>query len=219
MSPTQPNSNGNQNGSSQGSNGSAPPVKMYVGNIPASARNSELKELFEKFGKVAECDILKDYGFVHMSDSNDAKAAIAGLNDTLWKGSRIRVELSTTKTSKGKPAPRPNNPKQFGNGGSGYDRYNNHMNMNEGPMNNGFNPRFNNGGGYGGPMHRGGPGARPSPYPRDNFHHPYGSPQMDMGGPAPYRMSRNNGSGGGPMRGILFDYSNKSKKSIRNCSP
>ena len=28
------------------------PIKIYVGNIPQSARNSELKELFEKFGKV-----------------------------------------------------------------------------------------------------------------------------------------------------------------------
>lgn len=78
------------------------PIKIYVGNIPQSARSSELKELFEKFGKVVECDILKEFAFVHMEDTNDAKAAIAGLNDSLWKGSRIRVELSTTKTSKGK---------------------------------------------------------------------------------------------------------------------
>jgi RNA recognition motif-containing protein len=82
------------------------PIKIYVGNIPQSARNSELKELFEKFGKVVECDILKEFAFVHMDDTNDAKAAIAGLNDSLWKGSRIRVELSTTKTSKGEPSMR-----------------------------------------------------------------------------------------------------------------
>lgn len=80
------------------------PIKIYVGNIPQSARNSELKELFEKFGKVVECDILKEFAFVHMDDTNDAKAAIAGLNDSLWKGARIRVELSTTKTSKGEPS-------------------------------------------------------------------------------------------------------------------
>lgn len=79
------------------------PIKIYVGNIPASARNSELKELFEKFGKVVECDILKEFAFVHMDDT-DAKAAIAGLNDSLWKGARIRVELSTTKTNKGEPS-------------------------------------------------------------------------------------------------------------------
>jgi RNA-binding protein 4 len=81
-------------------------IKIYVGNIPPSARNSELKELFERYGKVAECDILKEFGFVHMEDRSDAKAAIAGLNDSLWKGSRIRVELSTTKTQKGEPSAR-----------------------------------------------------------------------------------------------------------------
>lgn len=85
------------------------PIKIYVGNIPQSARSSELKELFEKFGKVVECDILKEFAFVHMEDTNDAKAAIAGLNDSLWKGSRIRVELSTTKTSKGEPSMRHRN--------------------------------------------------------------------------------------------------------------
>lgn len=82
------------------------PIKIYVGNVPQAARNSELKELFEKFGKVVECDILKEFAFVHMDDTNDAKAAIAGLNDSLWKGSRIRVELSTTKTNKGEPSHR-----------------------------------------------------------------------------------------------------------------
>jgi len=82
------------------------PIKIYVGNIPQSARNSELKELFEKFGKVVECDILKEFAFVHMDDTNDAKAAIAGLNDSLWKGARVRVELSTTKSSKGEPSQR-----------------------------------------------------------------------------------------------------------------
>lgn len=79
-------------------------IKLYVGNVPSVARNAELKELFEKFGKVTECDILKDYGFVHMDDTNSAKAAIAGLNDSLWKGSRIRVEISTTRTQKGEPS-------------------------------------------------------------------------------------------------------------------
>ena len=41
-----------------------------------------------------------------MDDTNDAKAAIAGLNDSLWKGARVRVELSTTKSSKGEPSQR-----------------------------------------------------------------------------------------------------------------
>lgn len=82
------------------------PIKLYVGNMPSNARNSDLKDLFEKFGRVLECDVLKEFAFVHMEDSSDGKAAIAGLNDTLWKGSRIRVEVSTTRTRKGEPSER-----------------------------------------------------------------------------------------------------------------
>lgn len=40
------------------------PTKLYIGNIPSSVSSTELKELFEKYGKVLECDIVKDYAFV-----------------------------------------------------------------------------------------------------------------------------------------------------------
>ena len=87
-----------------------PTIKIYVGNVAPSARNSELKELFEKFGKVVECDILNSsqtgFGFVHMTKMSEAKAAIAGLDDFSWKGSRLRVEMSTTRTNKGEPSSR-----------------------------------------------------------------------------------------------------------------
>jgi hypothetical protein len=51
------------------------------------------------FFVVVERDILKEFAFVHMESDNDAMAAIAGLNDSLRKGGRLRVELSTTKTT------------------------------------------------------------------------------------------------------------------------
>jgi RNA recognition motif-containing protein len=40
------------------------PTKLYIGNISSSVSSTELKELFEKYGKVLECDIIKDYAFV-----------------------------------------------------------------------------------------------------------------------------------------------------------
>ena len=40
------------------------PTKLYIGNIPSSVSSTELKELFEKYGKVLECTIIKDYAFV-----------------------------------------------------------------------------------------------------------------------------------------------------------
>ena len=40
------------------------PTKLYIGNLPTSISSHELTELFEKYGKVLECDIIKDYAFV-----------------------------------------------------------------------------------------------------------------------------------------------------------
>ncbi|UJR15906.1 hypothetical protein I4U23_002827 [Adineta vaga] len=77
------------------------PTKLYIGNIPQAISSTELKELFEKYGKVLECDIIKDYAFVHMEDASKAKASIAALNDFNFKGNRIRVEVSTTQLRNG----------------------------------------------------------------------------------------------------------------------
>lgn len=45
------------------------PTKLYIGNVPSAVSSTELKELFEKYGKVLECDIVKDYAFVVNSTS------------------------------------------------------------------------------------------------------------------------------------------------------
>ena len=39
-------------------------TKLFIGNLPDTVNKDELQAMFEKFGKVAEFDILKDYGFV-----------------------------------------------------------------------------------------------------------------------------------------------------------
>ena len=39
-------------------------VKVYVGNVPNDARPAELRAMFEKYGRVTECDIIKNYAFV-----------------------------------------------------------------------------------------------------------------------------------------------------------
>ncbi|CAH1792949.1 unnamed protein product [Owenia fusiformis] len=50
--------------------------------------------LFEKFGRVVECDIISSYGFVHMEDEEDANAAIAALDGHSLHNSKMHVELS-----------------------------------------------------------------------------------------------------------------------------
>jgi len=77
--------------------GSVVSTKVFVGSLPDSVRKGDLQGVFEKFGSVVECDIIKDYGFVHFEKQDDAKAAVAALNDTDFQGSVIKVELSHSK--------------------------------------------------------------------------------------------------------------------------
>lgn len=69
-------------------------TKVYVGNLPENCNLEAFRSLFEKHGKVVECDIVKNYGFVHFADGEDAKSAVDALNDTKWDGVTLKVELS-----------------------------------------------------------------------------------------------------------------------------
>ncbi|XP_061768386.1 RNA-binding protein 4.1-like isoform X2 [Nerophis ophidion] len=73
-------------------------VKIFIGNLASNSSPEELRALFEKYGKVTECDIVKNFGFVHMSSLSEAEEAIRNLNQHLLNGWRINVELS-----KGRP--------------------------------------------------------------------------------------------------------------------
>ena len=41
-----------------------PPTKLYVGNLPEDCKRSELSALFEKYGKLEKCDVLRSFAFV-----------------------------------------------------------------------------------------------------------------------------------------------------------
>ncbi|XP_029467220.1 RNA-binding protein 4B-like isoform X1 [Rhinatrema bivittatum] len=71
-------------------------TKLHVGNISSNCTNQELRAKFEEFGPVIECDIVKDYAFVHMERAEDAVEAIKGLDNTEFKGKRMHVQLSTS---------------------------------------------------------------------------------------------------------------------------
>ncbi|XP_075044832.1 RNA-binding protein 4B-like isoform X2 [Mixophyes fleayi] len=72
-------------------------VKLFVGNLPPEATQGELKSLFEQFGKVTECDIITNYGFVHMEDKKSADEAVHNLNHYKLHGVSINVEHSRGK--------------------------------------------------------------------------------------------------------------------------
>ena len=73
-------------------------VKIFIGNLACNTTPEELRELFEKYGKVAECDIVKNYGFVHMNNMSEAEVAIQNLHQHQLHGWRMNVEMS-----KGRP--------------------------------------------------------------------------------------------------------------------
>uniref|UniRef100_A0A8C0AJ28 RRM domain-containing protein n=1 Tax=Bos mutus grunniens TaxID=30521 RepID=A0A8C0AJ28_BOSMU len=72
-------------------------TKLHVGNISPTCTNQELRAKFEEYGPVIECDIVKDYAFVHMERAEDAVEAIRGLDNTEFQGKRMHVQLSTSR--------------------------------------------------------------------------------------------------------------------------
>ncbi|CAC5418902.1 RBM4 [Mytilus coruscus] len=99
-------------------------VKIFVGNLSQSTAREDIQMMFEKYGKVTECDVLKNYGFVHMASSDEAEKAIQELDGASVKGSRMRVEKSTGKSSRGGGGRGGGGKMRGGRGGGrGGDRY------------------------------------------------------------------------------------------------
>lgn len=72
-------------------------VKIFVGNLSESTTKEELHSLFTQYGKITECDIVKNFGFVHMEEQSDAEEAIRNLHHKMMNGQAINVELSKGK--------------------------------------------------------------------------------------------------------------------------
>ncbi len=93
--------------------------KIYVGNLPFSATNESLSEMFGKFGSVDSSKIVTDrdtgrskgFGFVEMSDASEADSAIEKLNGSDMGGRSLTVNEA-----------RPMEPRTGGFGGGGGGR-------------------------------------------------------------------------------------------------
>ncbi|MFO7876021.1 MAG: RNA-binding protein [Desulfovermiculus sp.] len=72
--------------------------KMYVGNLPFSSTEDDLRDLFSQYGEVQSANIIYDretgrsrgFGFVEMAEEN-ADSAIAALNGNEFGGRTLRV--------------------------------------------------------------------------------------------------------------------------------
>ncbi|XP_031779148.1 RNA-binding protein lark isoform X5 [Nasonia vitripennis] len=77
--------------------------KIFIGNLADKTTNADIKPLFEKYGKVFECDVVKNYGFVHMENEESGRNAIQNLNGQLVHGQPIKCEAA--KSRKGPNTP------------------------------------------------------------------------------------------------------------------
>lgn len=83
--------------------------KLYVGNLSFDATEDELRQLFEPHGAVESAKLATDrdtgrargFGFVEMTNNNEAEAAIAALNGSEIAGRAIIVNEARPKTSGG----------------------------------------------------------------------------------------------------------------------
>ncbi|XP_061815319.1 splicing factor 1 isoform X1 [Nerophis lumbriciformis] len=73
-------------------------VKIFVGNLSPDTTSDELRSLFSQYGKIAECSILKSFGFVHMDSKSEAEEAIRNLHQYQLNGQSMNVELSRGKS-------------------------------------------------------------------------------------------------------------------------
>lgn len=74
-------------------------MNIYVGNLPFSVTEDDLKTTFSVYGEVTSVVLKfdkfsgqsKGFGFVIMDDNSSADSAIKGLNGTTLKGRAIKV--------------------------------------------------------------------------------------------------------------------------------
>ncbi len=93
--------------------------KLYVGNLPFRATEDELRDLFSAHGEVLNATIVMDrdtgrprgFGFVEMSNADEAQTAIQNLDGKDFQGRSLKVNVAQ---------PRENRPRGGGGGGRGH---------------------------------------------------------------------------------------------------
>jgi len=89
---------------------------IYVGNLPYSVNETSLNEIFVPYGSVVSARIITDFntgrskgfGFVEMSTTEEAQAAIKELNNAELNGRNIKVNLATEKEDRPRTGRRDN---------------------------------------------------------------------------------------------------------------
>lgn len=100
-------------------------MNIFVAKLSASTTNEDLQELFEEYGDVSSAKVIFDretgyskrFGFVEMSNEDEALKAIDELNECEFDNSEIVVKKARPKTE--------NSNNNRGGGGGRRKEYNN----------------------------------------------------------------------------------------------
>jgi RNA recognition motif-containing protein len=89
-------------------------MDIYVGNLPYTATEADIRELFSEFGEIQAAKIITDretgdskgFGFVTLSDQSRVNDAVQALNGRNFHGRPLKVN--------------PSEPRPTSSGGGGY---------------------------------------------------------------------------------------------------
>jgi len=81
-------------------------MNIYVGNLPNSVNEGDLREVFQAFGEVSTAAVIKDkfsgesrgFGFVEMPNKDEAEKAISMTNGKDLKGRSAKVNEAKPRT-------------------------------------------------------------------------------------------------------------------------
>lgn len=101
---------------------------VYVGNLPHSTSESELRDLFQTYGEIERVSMVTDrdtgrsrgFAFVEMTSNEAAEQAIAALNGSALGGRTLIVNEAKPKTDR--PRGGGGGGQRFGGGGGGRGR-------------------------------------------------------------------------------------------------
>ncbi len=89
-------------------------MNIYVGNLPYSLTEDELRAAFSEFGEVSSVNIIMDrmsgqskgFGFVEMPNNSEADEAIKALNESALNGRNIKVNQARPRGERSPRRPR-----------------------------------------------------------------------------------------------------------------
>ena len=101
--------------------------KLYVGNLAYGVTDSQLEQLFSAHGAVQSAQVIMDrdtgrskgFGFVEMSNSAEAEAAISALNGVEKEGRAMTVNEARPKAEGGGGGGGGRGRSDYGGGGGG----------------------------------------------------------------------------------------------------